>query len=1172
MASAQVLKKQEHLEAGKKKLEEFRRKRAAKKASSTNVINEKQPPETENVRATESNGVGTSDTISEGRPETSNDVPKIADKEYDIPRQNDFISSSDKNATSSLLDRNNVHSYSDNEEYRDHAASVHLEQYQSPQDKFQSRKDEYGTSVEIASGLGKYNILANKVSSAEENHASSYLTSDGLDKHPSNDIHRPEKDVPLVNSSTSSIYNANFKPKNFVSSLGNSRDEDFKLTTPSFIEPQHSSSNISGPTIGLKENFSVFSGMEGKKFGSAFNHSESTNNSSLWTSDNKFADYNSEALSSSNCGPPSPPTSGRRTRPSFLDSIQISKGPSSSLPLFGTEKDDVSSSKVYPVDGLGSSVPHRFTNTPVSSGDGAGLFNITEQKHDFFSQKQNEDFAALEQHIEDLTQERFSLQRALESSRALAESLASENSALTDSFNQQGTVVNQLKFDLERLQEEIKAQLIFLNQEVELDAVKMEYSNVLLECNAADERAKLLASEVIALEEKALRLRSNELKLERELENSQAEIYSYRKRMSSLEKDRQDLQSTIDALQEDTNTTTESAVSASGTVWIGDEDPRSQFSPENVYLNLESLPVAFPSDQIRMIQNINTLIVELSIEKDQLVQALSAESSQSSKLLELNKELTRKLEAQTQRLELLMAQSMANDNNQPRHQNIQTVPVSITYADEGDEVMFLLSLRVSRVLPLLQQRTTYTTAMAAGILHHNPFSLSIVSQSSTEGTTSNSPKLRGDWRQKSRPIPPGGTYPAKDHCSRCGLCDTYYIAHVKNACAFLGDGMSRIEVTSVFALVVLEPMVHGRGRKIDSLDETYMGVYEDLLYARKTQPVEGAQWTGIVTTIAMEMLRTGMVEAVVCVQSDPEDRFTPRPVLARTPEEVLAAKGVKPTLSPNLDTLALVEAAGVKRLLFCGVGCQVQALRSVEHHLNLEKLYVLGTNCVDNGTREGLDKFLKAASTEPETVLHYEFMQDYKVHLKHLDGHIEEVPYFSLPANELTDVIAPSCYSCFDYTNGLADLVVGYMGVPKYAKVSMTQHPQYVTVRNERGKEMLNLVKDLLEITPTISSGNRHPFVTETVKADDNAKLGKGPSQPAPKLVGDLIAFILNLVGPKGLEFARYSLDYHTIRNYLHVNRTWGKERAEKHMPSYAKKLVSMYNQNGEIDEMLSNK
>lgn len=34
-----------------------------------------------------------------------------------------------------------------------------------------------------------------------------------------------------------------------------------------------------------------------------------------------------------------------------------------------------------------------------------------------------------------------------------------------------------------------------------------------------------------------------------------------------------------------------------------------------------------------------------------------------------------------------------------------------------------------------------------------------------------------------------------------------------------------------------------------------------------------------------------------------------------------------------------------------------------------------------------------------------------------------------------------------------------------------------------------------------------------------------------------------NQVGPKGLEFGRYSLDYHNIRNYLHVHRAWGKER-----------------------------
>uniref|UniRef100_B9HKX6 Uncharacterized protein n=1 Tax=Populus trichocarpa TaxID=3694 RepID=B9HKX6_POPTR len=40
----------------------------------------------------------------------------------------------------------------------------------------------------------------------------------------------------------------------------------------------------------------------------------------------------------------------------------------------------------------------------------------------------------------------------------------------------------------------------------------------------------------------------------------------------------------------------------------------------------------------------------------------------------------------------------------------------------------------------------------------------------------------------------------------------------------------------------------------------------------------------------------------------------------------------------------------------------------------------------------------------------WKLLEFFVVHLKHLDGHIEEVPYFCLPANELADVIAPSWY------------------------------------------------------------------------------------------------------------------------------------------------------------------
>ncbi len=62
--------------------------------------------------------------------------------------------------------------------------------------------------------------------------------------------------------------------------------------------------------------------------------------------------------------------------------------------------------------------------------------------------------------------------------------------------------------------------------------------------------------------------------------------------------------------------------------------------------------------------------------------------------------------------------------------------------------------------------------------------------------------------------------------------------------------------------------------------------------------------------------------------------------------------------------------------------------------------------------------------------------------------------------------------------------VVGYMGVPYYG-TDMTSHPQYITVRNGRGREMLDAIGSRLKILPTMSSGDRTPFVMQTVLSDD---------------------------------------------------------------------------------------
>ncbi|EPS61374.1 hypothetical protein M569_13424 [Genlisea aurea] len=91
--------------------------------------------------------------------------------------------------------------------------------------------------------------------------------------------------------------------------------------------------------------------------------------------------------------------------------------------------------------------------------------------------------------------------------------------------------------------------------------------------------------------------------------------------------------------------------------------------------------------------------IRLAQEKNELIQSLSAESSRSSKLLESNRELSRKLELQTQRLELLTSQSLTTaDNNILQHKQpenhhrggyenkpLAAAAAVAVYADEGDE-------------------------------------------------------------------------------------------------------------------------------------------------------------------------------------------------------------------------------------------------------------------------------------------------------------------------------------------------------------------------------------------------------------------------------------------------------------------------------------------------------
>ena len=69
--------------------------------------------------------------------------------------------------------------------------------------------------------------------------------------------------------------------------------------------------------------------------------------------------------------------------------------------------------------------------------------------------------------------------------------------------------------------------------------------------------------------------------------------------------------------------------------------------------------------------------------------------------------------------------------------------------------------------------------------------------------------------ERARPLPPGSTYPAKDLCSQCGLCDSRWVAYVRQSCAFLEQ---RFEA--------MEEQAHGRCRDLDDENELYFGVQQ----------------------------------------------------------------------------------------------------------------------------------------------------------------------------------------------------------------------------------------------------------------------------------------------------------------------------------------------------------
>ena len=358
------------------------------------------------------------------------------------------------------------------------------------------------------------------------------------------------------------------------------------------------------------------------------------------------------------------------------------------------------------------------------------------------------------------------------------------------------------------------------------------------------------------------------------------------------------------------------------------------------------------------------------------------------------------------------------------------------------------------------------------------------------------------------------------------------------ACQFIQPGYSAQELR-----------LHGRIRDDQTADETHFGVFRRMLRARLSPAKDGAQWTGIATTLGERLLATGKVYAVLAVAPDPEDRWKPKQVIVTRAEDMAQCRGMRMGYSPLIALMEEVAACGFKRIALIGIPCQVYALRALEAEFGLEKLYVIGTPCSDNTTTENFHDFLKLLDPAPETISYLEFRADFRVELRFDDGRQRLVQFLSLPISKLPrDFFPLTCRTCVDYTNALSDLTVGYMG---------GEGEQWLIVRNERGEELVDLLGEALVTAEPGSKGKRAPHVAAFIR---NVELAAGglPLRSMPNWVRPLVSFLQPRIGPKGLEFARTRLEMKAAETVIHLRRE-EPAKLKNMVPAHVWKLLEAY-------------
>jgi coenzyme F420 hydrogenase subunit beta len=209
------------------------------------------------------------------------------------------------------------------------------------------------------------------------------------------------------------------------------------------------------------------------------------------------------------------------------------------------------------------------------------------------------------------------------------------------------------------------------------------------------------------------------------------------------------------------------------------------------------------------------------------------------------------------------------------------------------------------------------------------------------------------------------------------------------------------------------------------------GTYKEVMALKaKDGKIAGvSQDGGVVTALLCYAMDKGVIDGAL-VAGKSETPWLPKPVIATTKEEIIAAAGTKYTISPVVSVIKdAAREYGLDKIAVVGTPCQMYAIQKMKlypvgaRHIPEKIALTLGIFCTENFSYTGLRTIIEDHCKVPvESVT--------KMEIGKGKFWIKGAKDVAIPIKETHKYEQDGCHVCSDLVAEFADISTGSIGTP----------------------------------------------------------------------------------------------------------------------------------------------